>query len=245
MKRLLVAALMLCCSVAFSQAVKIEGKVLTKADMQKPEFKAMMSVTDRTIYDQEGNVVDSVTAKAKEHTFEYGIGIGKPKGQTEYKRMLFKTDTARQNITDGFVRKAWRPESPKLWEGVTLDLTPLSNRVSTDQFKDKALVLIFWTSHPGKLYERINEVIGDYIGGDKFKVLAITHLSYTEAASASKKDPILNAKNIVDAQNIIDFYGTENKPTIVVTNTRHQITFAIKEYAVLIPRTLNKLLKQL
>jgi hypothetical protein len=219
--------------------------VLTKTDMQKPEFKAMMSVTDKTIYDQEGNIVDSVTAKAKERTFEYSIGLGVPKGQTAYKRMLFKVDTARQNITDGFIKKSWRPESPKLWEGVTLDLSELSKRTDVSKLNGQALVLIFWKRHPGKMYERVNEVIAEYIGNDKFKVFAITHESYTDAVSAFKKDPILNAKNIVDAQSIVDFYGTDNIPTIVVTNARHQVTFAIKEYAVLIPRTLNKLLKAL
>jgi hypothetical protein len=245
MKMPFVVALLLCCSVAFAQTEKIEAKEIKKGSELQKKLNTMLSVTDPTIYDKEGDVIDSVMAKSKVRTFEYTLGIGMPKGQTEYKRVLFKVDTARQTITDGFVRMRLRPASPKLWEKVTLDLSPLANRTDLDKLKGKAVILIFWISHTSKFYEPVNEVIADYIKNDKFVVFAITHHPYDVAIKAFKTDPILNARNVFDAPGIVDFYDTENKPVMIVTNAQHQITLAITDYPVLIPRTLNKLLKQL
>jgi hypothetical protein len=243
MKRLLVAMLLLNCTVGFAQT----QTTVTRKTMTGAEFAKMFpKVTDPRVYDRSGKVVDSAEARKLVKTFEWGISQAIPEGQTEYKHVLTKVNLKRQEESDRATRLQFRPASPKLWEGVTLDLSPLAKRTDLDKLEGKAVVLIFWLSQSGSnMYSQVNDVIADYIGTNKFEVFAITHHPYDVAIPAFKRNPILNAHNVFDAQSIVDFYGTEEKATIVVTNSQHQITYAITGHAGMTPRMLYKLFKTL
>jgi hypothetical protein len=243
MKILFVTALLFGCSVAFAQT----QTTATRKTMTGAEFAKMMpKVTDPNVYDRYGKVLDSAEVKMLVKTFEWGVGRAIPEGQTEYKSVLIKVDLKHQAESDRATRLQFRPASPKLWEGVTLDLSPLAQRTDLAKLQGKAVVLIFWIDqYAGNLYGKVNEVIADYIGTHKFEVFAITHHPYDIAIPSFKKNPILNAHNVFDAQSIVDFYGTDNKAVVVVTNAQHQVTFAITGHAAMTPRTLNKLLKEL
>jgi hypothetical protein len=206
----------------------------------------LKGITDKNIYDMEGNILDSAAAAKLLRTYEYQSAWAIPKGQTSLKRVVQKVDPVKQAEMDRYVKMVNRPKSNKLWEGVTLDLSPLEKRTDLEKLQGKAVVLIFWSAQPAHdLYGRVNEVIADNMGSNKFEVFAITHNPYNVAKEGLKKNPILNAKLVLDAPGIVDYYETGNKPVIVVTNAQHQITYAITSYATMTPRILNKLLKEL
>jgi hypothetical protein len=243
MNRVFTALLLLNAWAGFAQT----QTTATRKTMTGAEYAKMFpKVTDPKIYDRSGKVLDSAEVKKLVKTFEWGVGQAIPEGQTEYKHVLIKANLKYQAEADKATKLQFRPESPKLWEGVTLDLSPLANRTDLAKLEGKAVVLIFWISQSGvNMYSQVNDVIADYIGNAKFEVFAITHHPYDVAMPAFKRNPVLNAHNVFDAQSIVDYYGTDNKPVIVVTNAQHQITYAITQHAGMTPRTLNKLFKEL
>jgi hypothetical protein len=242
MKAFFVAILLSCCSVVFAQnIIVVKEKSITGGEYNR----IMPKVTDPKVYDRAGNVLDSVKVRQMVKTFDYGVGQAIPKGQTEYKHVLMKLDHVREAEIDARTKLQFRPKSPKFWEGVTLDLSPLAKRIDLSKLEGKAVVLIFWSNqYPGSMFAPTNDVIADYIGGGKFDVYAITQLPYDVAKEYLTKTPI-NAHQILNAQSIVDFYDTQNDVVVVVTNAKHQVTFAITGQAAMTPRTLNKLLKEL
>ncbi|MDB5157821.1 MAG: hypothetical protein JWR50_2528 [Mucilaginibacter sp.] len=241
MKKIISAALLLSCSVAFGQQATVTPKTMTGA-----QFNAMIpKVTDPKVYDMSGKVLDSVKVKQMVKTLDYGVGMAKLAGQTEYKHVLIKANHATNARIDKETRLTRRPKSPKLWEGTALDLKPLAKHVDIDKLQGKALVLLFRASQYPKMYPKINDVIANYIGDNKFEVFAISNLSYEDAMNAQKADPVLNAHNIIDAQDITDFYETEGDAVIVVTNAQRQITYAVTAQVGVTPWVMNGLLKAL
>jgi hypothetical protein len=194
----------------------------------------------------DGNVLDSVTVIKLLKTYEYRRAWSIPKGQTELKRVVRKIDPKQQEEIDNYYKLKHRPKSPRLWENITLDLSPLAKRTDLSQLEGKAIVLIFWTdSRSSNIYSEVNEVIANYIGQNKFEVFAVTHLPYDVAATVLKRSPILNAHQIISVPSVTDFYQTEDMPVIVVTNAQHQITYTMTNNVDITPRMLNNLLKAL
>ncbi|GAA4104227.1 hypothetical protein [Mucilaginibacter panaciglaebae] len=245
MKKILAVVLLLVCSGAFAQT----GAVMTRKTMTGAEYAEFMKrvpkITDTKIYDREGNIVDSAKARELVKTFDYQINQTIPSGQTEYKHVLMKVDHAMEARMDASSRLMFRPSSPKLWDGVILDLTPLAKHTDISKLDGKAVVLLFRNRNYGYMYKGINDAIANFIDGNKFEVFAITNLDYASAKAAQKAAPILNARYVVDAQDLIDFYETGGDALIVVTNAKHEITYAAKGGPAMVPRTLNKLLKEL
>ncbi|MES2429094.1 MAG: hypothetical protein V4560_19085 [Bacteroidota bacterium] len=207
------------------------------------KFSAQFKVTDPNIYDVSGNIVDSVVAKKMIRTYEYEMSVHSIEGGGA-KRVIHKVDHVLYARMDKETMLTHHPNSEKLQEGVTLDLNPLANRTDLSKLDGKAIVLIFWKPQYRGMYAQVNEVIEDFIGTNKFDVFAITHLSYDAANEYLKKYPI-NAHQVIDAPGIVDFYGIDDEPVIVITNAQHQITYSIKGSVALIARTLHKALKEL
>ena len=241
MKILFVAALLTCGFAVFAQVVRTQ-KTMTGEEYNK--MMASIAPKDHRIYDVSGKVVDSATAKKMAKTFEYELGLQKRAGEQEYKYVIQKVNLAKKEQEDKAELPFHRPKSEKLLEGATLDLSPLVNRTDLSKLEGKAIVLIFWKPQYGGLFASTYEVIDDFIGTNKFDVFAITNLPYDAARDFLKKHPI-NAHHIIDASSIVDFYGIDDEPVIVVTNAQHQITFAIKGSLTMIPRVLHKALKEL
>ncbi len=242
MKTLFIAALLGCWSVAFAQT----GIVTTRKSMTGEEYKkfsAQFKVTDPNIYDASGNIVDSVAAKKMVRTYEYEMSVRTIEGGGA-KRIISKVNLPRREQKDKVEMQEYRPKSEKLQEGVTLDLSPLVKRTDLSKLEGKAVVLIFWKPQYRGMYTQVNEVIDDFIGTNKFDVFAITHLPYDAANEYLKKYPI-NGHQVVDASGIVDFYGIDDEPVIVITNAQHQITYSIKGEVGLMARTLHKALKEL
>jgi hypothetical protein len=76
-------------------------------------------------------------------------------------------------------------------------------------------------------------------------VFAITDKDYVDAKRVLQKNPILNAHQIVDAQNIKDQFDVTERFVLVVTNAQHQVTYAITTFAAVTPRVLKRLFKEL
>lgn len=246
MRKILTTALMLSCLAVFAQnttTTKVVMKQMTGAEA----MRMLPKVTDPKIYDREGNVIDSAEARAKVKSFDYKMGMSIPAGQTEYKHVLSKVDHVQQDQMDASVRMMFRPANPKLWDGVTLDLSPLAKHMDVSKLDGKAIVLLFYMGANGykDMYDGINDAVANSIDSHKFEVIAITHLDYIAAKNTLKSVPILNAHHIVDAADVTDFYETGHHAMIVVTNAQHQITYAAKDGPAMAPRTLNKLLKAL
>jgi len=241
MKNILTVALLLSGSVTLAQTGKL--RTMTGAEATK----MLPKITDSKYYDREGHVIDSAKARQMIKSFDYETWGAIPAGQTEYKNVLVKVNHAQQDKKDAGFRLFSRPKNPKLWDGATLDLTPIAKHTDVSKLDGKAIVLLFWNGAPGYkyMYDNINEIVSNYIAGNKFEVFAITHLDYESAKNNQKNNPIMNAYHIVDAGDITDFYDTEHKALIVVTNAQHQITYAAQNAPEMLPRTLNKLLKGL
>ena len=253
MKHLLLFILLFCNTILFAQNTQQitttapVTKIMSGADLQK----MIGNVTDRNIYDNDGNIVDSVTAATKVKSFEYQLGFGTPPGQTGYKHILSKIDPDRQLMMYKTMKNipSLRLRSPKLQDGVVLDLKPIVKRADTAKLIGKAIIMIFWcpSCYSGSVpdqYKEINDVISTYYDPNKIQVLAITHASFVEAADALKKSPILNAHNIFEASYITDDYQTDNRPAIIMTDKNHKIIFSLAGHAALSPWMLNKLLKE-
>ncbi|MES2427891.1 MAG: hypothetical protein V4560_13010 [Bacteroidota bacterium] len=252
MKHLLFVILLFSSTVALAQNTQQTTtpvtKIMSGADLQK----MIGNVTDRNIYDRDGNIIDSVTAEAKVKSFEYQLGFGTPAGQTGYKHVLSKIDPDRQMLTYKTMKSipSLRLRSSKLQDGVVLDLKPLARRADTAKLTGKTIIMIFWCpscysggSVPDQ-YKEINAVISNYYDPNKLQVLAITHAPFDVAAEALKKNPILNAYNIFEASYITDDYQTDNRPAIIMTDKNHKIVFSIAGHAAISPWMLNKLLKE-
>lgn len=242
MKKILILALLLVGSATFAQqTVRVVTKQMTGAEA----MKIIPKVTDPKIYDRAGNIIDSAEARAKVKSFDYEMGMAIPAGQKEYKNVLFKVDHAQQDEMDARFKMMMRPANPKVWEGVTLDLTPLAKHTDTTKLVGKAVVLLFRNQNYGFMYKSINDAIENSIDKNKFEVFVITKLDYASAKTAQKNAPILNAHHIVDAQDLTDAYETKGDALIIVTNAQHQITYSAKSGPAMAGRTLNKLLKAL
>lgn len=236
--------MLLTCSATFAQRTTVS----TRSTMTAAEFKRRFpAITDRTNYDMDGNVIDSVKAKEMIKSFDYERGRAIPKGQAEEKRVLIKVNHVAEDKRDAGDLKFFWPNSSKLVKGATLDLSPLAKHTDVGKLDGKALVLLFYIGANGykEMYDGINDAVDNSVDKHTFEVLAITHLDYASAKTALKNVPILNAHQIVDAGDVTDFYETDRHAVIVVTNMQHQIIYAAKEGPVMAPRTLNKLLKEL
>jgi hypothetical protein len=208
--------------------------------------KMINGIADMNVYDMDGNVVDSVTVARLLRTYDYYQAFSIPKGQTSLKRVIQKADPEEDAKTEKYFKMTQRPASSKLWDGITLDLSPLEKRTDLSKLDGKAIVLLFWKDAPARnLYQSINDVVADNIADNKFEVFAITDLSYNDAKRSLLKNPILNAHQIVDAGSIKDQFGVTESFALVVTNAQHQVTYAIKTFAPLTPRVLKRLFKAL
>lgn len=245
MKKILTAALLLVCSGSFAQT----GVVVTRKTMTGAEYAGFMKkvpkVTDTKIYDSEGKIIDSVKARQMLKSFDYEMWQAIPNGQTEYKKMLVKVNHDRQEKRDAGDVKFFWPKNPKLSNGMILDLTPLAKHTNISKLDGKAVVLLFRNKYYGFMYQGINDAIANSISSNKFEVFVITNLDYASAKTAQKNAPILNAHHIVDAQDLTNFYETGGDALIVVTNAKHEITYAAKSGPAMAPRMLNSLLKAL
>ena len=127
MKKIFTVALLLSCSAVFAQ----QTVVVTRKTMTGAEANRMFSkITDPKIYDMSGNLIDSVKAAQMVKTFDYTMGRGTPVGQTETKRVLFKSNHAMDARIDKETRVYNRPKSEKLHEGVVLDLKPFAKHAT-------------------------------------------------------------------------------------------------------------------
>ncbi|MDB5003598.1 MAG: hypothetical protein JWQ34_1823 [Mucilaginibacter sp.] len=208
-------------------------------------------VTDRNIYDQEGHVVDSVTADKMVKSMDYGISLVSTNGQESFRRTLTKINPKQQeSIYQSLKDLPHALRSRRLQDGLTLDLKPISQRVDTAKLLGKAIIMIFWCTEcysgagvPNQ-YHAVNDVISTYYNPDKLQVIAITDSPFDVAAEALKKSPILNARNVFEASGITDAYQTDNRPVIVMTDKAHKILFSISNNAGVTVWMLNKLLKE-
>ncbi|TCD00513.1 hypothetical protein [Pedobacter psychroterrae] len=228
-------------------AVKKQTTTIKGADLNK--MLGNVRFTDRKIYDIKGNVVDSAEAERRVKSFESMMGwVRKENG--EYKRLITNTNTAIQAQSDSITKIALRPNSPKLQVGVVLDLKPLSKYVKPDGLAGKAVMLIFWCDgcYAGSLpnsYSQVNEVLLKYKNPEKLKILTITHHSVEHVSTALAKNPIVNDRHILDATAITDSYETGNRPIIVLTDKSHKIVYSIRDNAIMTPRLLDKLFREI
>jgi hypothetical protein len=248
MKNLFVVILIIAGNIAVAQTTKIiRGDAPPSQTGGVDVRKLIGGITDQNIYDMDGNILDSVTAGKMLRTYDYYSAFSIPKGQTSLKRVVKKADPKEDAETERYMKITHRPKSSKLWDGITLDLKPLEQRTDVSKLEGKGIVLIFWkgSASAHRYYESINDVIADNIGDKKFDVFAITAQSYNEAKQSLQKNPILNAHQIIDAESVIDDYGITEPFVLVVTNARHQVTYAITTFAAVTPRVLKRLFKEL
>ncbi len=87
MRYLLFIFSIFCSTAVLAQDTKGTTTVTRTRTMTGAELKNMFHITDRTIYDREGKVIDSVTADKMVRSMEYGINLVSQDGK-EFKRIL-------------------------------------------------------------------------------------------------------------------------------------------------------------
>jgi hypothetical protein len=251
MKHFLFAIAIFFTAGAMAQDTRETTTVVRKTMTGAEANRMFGSVTDKKLYQRDGTVVDSVAAEAMLKSRDYETGFGTPQGQTEMKRIITKVNPKIK--LDMYQRIKTDPrmqlKSPKLQDGITLDLTPMAKSVDTNKLVGKAIVMIFWcpgcySGAPRNQYQDINDIISTYYNPDKLQVIAITNAPFDVAADALKKSPILNARNVFEAGYLTQDYQTENRPIIVVPDKAHKILFGVKNYTGVTNWMLNKLLKE-
>jgi hypothetical protein len=253
MKYILFVIAILCSTVAIAQDTKETITVVRKTiTMTGAEVKRMFgNVTDKKIYQRDGTIVDSVKAAAMVKSFEYGLGYGTPAGQTEMKHLITKIDPAQKMDLYQRIKSmpAFMLKSPKLQDGLILDLKPIAKSVDTTKLVGKAIIMIFWcpgcyngTRHDE--YREVNDVISTYYNPDKLQVIAVTNAPFDLAADELKKNPILNARHVFEGSYVTDEYQTDNRPVIIMTDKAHKILFSVKNNTAVTNWMLNKLLKE-
>lgn len=227
--------------------IKTSRVVMSGAELKK--VMGDVKFSDKRIYDKEGNIIDSAEAARRVKTYEYVMGFTK-KNDGEYKRMIFKLDPHIQAMSDSVVKLDRRPKSPKLQEGQILDLKPLNKFVGRNDLEGKAVLLIFWCDgcFNGSLpnaYAQVNEVLSKYKDPEKLEILTITHHPIEVVSPALTRNPIVNTRHIIDAGSVTEYFQTENRPIIVLTDKSHKIVYAIKDNALMTPRWLDKLFREI
>ncbi|RZK73035.1 MAG: hypothetical protein EOO85_18220 [Pedobacter sp.] len=238
-------------SLAFGQTPETTTTKTTTVVMKGSELNKMfanMKVDDKNYYDMDGNIVSSADVKAKLRTFEYELSIRKLDKFPDYKHVVHKVDKRQQALMDSVSLLRFQPNSDKLKIGMTLDVKPLYNYVDIKRLNGKIIALIFWSdAYYGKtgmdINERLNNVLSDFKIPGKIEILSITHHPAGRAAEALLKNPIVNTQHILDAQDVIKEYKTENELTVVLTDANHKILYSAKGSAAVTPRQFNKHLK--
>jgi hypothetical protein len=209
------------------------------------------SVTDRNIYDSQGNVVDPAKAAEMEKTFEYHTNVGQINGQPTLRHVIRKINPDLQTRIYQTINNIpeLKVKSAKLQVGATLKLKPIARRVDTTKLVGKAIVMIFWRpAHPGEpmydQYHDINNAIAPYANSGKLQVIAITHLGFDKAADELKYNPILNAQLITGAPSINYDYETNDEPMLIMTDTSHKIILSATRHVFETAWMLHQLLKE-
>jgi hypothetical protein len=226
-------------------------KVMTREEGEEEKKKMLGPDPDNHIYDNEGNIVDSAKAADMVRSLDYTMALRKLKGQTAFKHVVIKTIPKVQLMAYQYLKDEpyLKVESPKLQDGVILDLKPLVKKIDTTTLTGKAIIMIFWCpecyngSKPDQ-YREINEAIAPFANSDKLQVLAITKVQPYEAKDALKKSPILYAQMITGASSVTYKYDMNDQPAIIMTDTTHKIIFAMSNRLPMTPQILHKLLNE-
>jgi len=209
---------------------------------------ANIKVDDKNYYDMDGNILAGPDAKAKLRTLDYEISVRKLDKYPDYKRVVFKVDKKQQALLDSTYAPKLQPNSEKLKTGVILDVKPLYKYAEKKRLDGKILALIFWSdayyrNSAMDVNARLNNVLSDYKIPGKIEILAITHHPAGRAAQALVNNPIVNTQHILDAEDLVNEYKTENDLTFVLTDSNHKILYSAKGSAAMTPRQFDKHLK--
>ncbi|TSJ39389.1 carboxypeptidase-like regulatory domain-containing protein [Mucilaginibacter corticis] len=233
-------------------STKISAKIMTTEETEEEQKKMLGPTPDNHIYDTEGNVVDSAKAADMLRSYDYEMALRKLKGQDAFKHVIIKTDTRVQLMSYQYMRTLpyLRVQSPKLQDGLTLDLKPLVKRIDTATLSGKAIIMIFWCPEcyrgsKSDQYREVNDAIAPFANSDKLQVLALTKAQTYQANDALKKSPILNARMLTEASSVTYKYDLDDTPVIIMTDTKHKIIFSMAGWNPITPPVLHNLLKSI
>lgn len=180
------------------------------------------------VYDEAGNIVDSLEVAEKLKSEKYRIIITRKGTDTLLRRVLEKRDLVKEAEQYELMKIALRPPSPKLQVGTVLDLDPLAKKTNVEALKQKSILMIFW--YPGcfatENYDVVNQLIRSVKNPERLEVLLITQQTVNSVADGLKQTPIYYSQLIIDAAPILKTYQTQSLPLVVLTDRNHTIKFA-------------------
>jgi len=247
MKRiLLIATLSLCYSFTMAQSTDTKTTVVRRETMTGAEVNRMMEASkpkDPKVYDIHGKVIDSAEVQRLLATYEYRLG--RHSVNNEYKHVLSKINFEKQAEIDRETKLMSKPASPKLQEGVILDLKSFKKYTDIKALTGKPIVLIIWCDGcfgGSDAYNPVNEVLRRFMNPDKLAIITVTNHDVERANEALKKNPIVNTQHIIAASDIIKEFAI-NRPVILLTDINHKILYSVTNNAEMTPRTLFFMLK--
>lgn len=226
MKTTLLLSLLLCASII----VIAQTTTKTTSRMVTTKGGSLNKMMDKSgnVYDEQGNVVDSVQVAEMLKGEKYRITIMRKVPDTMFRRVIQKIDPIKDAEEYERMKIALRPPSPKLQVGTALDLDPLAKKINIEALKQKSILMIFW--YPGcfatENYDVVNRLIRSIKNPDSLEVLLISHETVNRVAEGLKKTPIFYSQLIIDAAPIIKTYRTESWPIVILTDQNHIIKFA-------------------
>ena len=209
-----------CCSYAYGQS---SGNIRT-------EIKGRTLDTNQIVYDERGNALHYYQYEKLLHTGDYGIkGIPAADG-SGMKYYITKVSQEENFRRFEAVKELMAIKSPLLHEGMALDVTPLLNTINIKDLDNKVIVLVFWKADCppcSESFASLNEFFTQIYNPDHIVVIAITPDNEKIALAKLKEKPLVKARLLTDADDIIHYYQLNNYPAYVVADKDPIIRFAL------------------
>jgi len=209
-----------CCSYAYGQ---FSGSIRT-------EIRGRTLDTNTVVYDEQGNALRYYQYEKLLNSGDYGIkGIPSTDGSG---MKYYITKISQQENFRRFeaIKQLMTIKSPLLHEGMELDVTPLLNVINRKDLDNKVVVLVFWnTGCPPctESFASLNQFFTQIYNPDHIAVIAITPDDEKIALAKLKEKPLVNARLLTNAGDIIHYYQLNDYPSYVVTDKDHIIRFAL------------------
>jgi peroxiredoxin len=186
--------------------------------------------TNQLVYDEKGNALHFYQYTKLTNTGEYTIKLSAPPGTPGVKAYLQKIDPQESLRLYELIKPRIAIKSPLLQEGKVLDITPFLSIINKEDFEKKAVVIVFWYSDCPPCtdsFSSINDIFKQIDNPDDLIVIAVTYDDEKIASAKLKQKPLMYARLISNARQIVHDYQLATYPSFVIADKDHIIRFAV------------------
>ncbi|HEY0244832.1 MAG TPA: TlpA disulfide reductase family protein [Mucilaginibacter sp.] len=186
--------------------------------------------TNQLVYDEEGNALHYYQYTKLLNTGEYTIRQSAPSGTPGVKAYLKKLDPQENLRFYEMIKPRIALKSPLLQEGKVLDISPFLGTINQEDFNRKAVVIVFWYADCPpctESFNSLNDIFGQINNPENLIVVAVTYDNEQIASAKLKQKPLMYARLLSNAGQIISAYQLTTYPSFVVADKDHIIRFAV------------------